>query len=188
MRRFNIRYVNCVFISSYVAALVFALLEQPIGAHATPNAVPAGQQAQAAPAGCAQCHEGTALATMPQAPGTKALVYDLIARGAQLNAQETAVAIEHLQRNLGAASGPVATAPPALAAPEPAQGGLPDGPGKDVVERRCATCHALEPVLTSRTMEEWEEVIRQMIAMGLRMPATDIQTITAYLVEHFGIK
>lgn len=188
MRRFNIRYVNCVFILSYVAALAFALLGQPISAHATPSAIPAGQQPQAAPAGCAQCHEASALATMPQASGTKAVVYDLIARGAQLSAQETAVFIEHLQRNLGGASAPAAAAAPAPAAAASAQGGLPDGPGKDVVERRCATCHALEPVLTSRTMEEWEEVIRQMIAMGLRAPAPDIQTITAYLVEHFGAK
>lgn len=125
---------------------------------------------------------------MPQAPGTKALVYDLIARGAQLSAQETAGVIEHLQRNLGGASAPAAAAAPAPAAAAPAQGGLPDGPGKDVLQRRCGMCHALEPVLTSRTREEWEEVIRQMIAMGLRATAPDIQTITDYLVEHFGTK
>ena len=54
----------------------------------------------------------------------------------------------------------------ASAAPVAAQA-FPDGPGKEILEKKCSTCHAPEQVTTfGRSAEEWHEVVVNMIDLG----------------------
>ena len=54
----------------------------------------------------------------------------------------------------------------ACAAPAAAQA-FPDGPGKEILEKKCSTCHAPEQVTTfGRSAEEWHEVVVNMNDLG----------------------
>jgi cytochrome c5 len=65
--------------------------------------------------------------------------------------------------------------------------GLPDGKGKDLVQKDCTTCHAVN-VFTKlhHTRDEWSSVIDEMVSKGLDAPDADLATITDYLAAHFG--
>ena len=63
---------------------------------------------------------------------------------------------------------------------------LPDGPGKDIVQARCVSCHGLNQVTSAAgyNQEGWKHVIDSMIAL----PPTEMATATQYLAEHFPEK
>jgi hypothetical protein len=67
----------------------------------------------------------------------------------------------------------------------PAQ--LPDGPGKEVFEKRCILCHdAAQAVNKRRTREEWERVVDDMVTRGANGTDQELDAITAYLTKYFG--
>ena len=67
---------------------------------------------------------------------------------------------------------------------------LPPGPGKDVVEGGCATCHSLSYIpMNSRFMtpEVWKaEVTKMRTAFGAPIDDEAADAIIAYLVTNFG--
>ena len=64
---------------------------------------------------------------------------------------------------------------------------LPEGAGREIVERTCGQCHALETVLRSRlSRKQWEARIDEMIAKGAKLSDEDIDRIADYLAEHYG--
>lgn len=67
---------------------------------------------------------------------------------------------------------------------------LPPGPGKDVVEAGCATCHSLSYIpMNSRflTPEVWKaEVTKMRTAFGAPIDDDAANAIIAYLVANFG--
>jgi mono/diheme cytochrome c family protein len=64
---------------------------------------------------------------------------------------------------------------------------LPDGAGRETVERVCGQCHALEIVLRSRLgRRQWEARIDEMIAKGAKLADEDIDVIAEYLAAHYG--
>lgn len=67
---------------------------------------------------------------------------------------------------------------------------LPAGPGKDVVEAGCATCHTLAYIpMNSRFMspEVWKaEVTKMRTAFGAPIDDDAANKIIAYLVANFG--
>lgn len=64
---------------------------------------------------------------------------------------------------------------------------LPDGPGRELVERTCGQCHSLETVLRSRLSRgQWEARIDEMIAKGARLSDEEIDVVADYLGSHFG--
>ncbi len=68
-----------------------------------------------------------------------------------------------------------------------AQDRLPEGPGKDTVERMCTQCHPIDVVISSkRTAEGWKRTVADMVARGAQGTPAEIQTVTAYLFAHFG--
>jgi hypothetical protein len=75
---------------------------------------------------------------------------------------------------------------PAAAQPAP----LPAGPGKDVVEGGCATCHSLSYIpMNSRFMtpEVWKaEVTKMRVAFGAPLDDDAANAILAYLIANFG--
>jgi competence ComEA-like helix-hairpin-helix protein len=70
------------------------------------------------------------------------------------------------------------TAPPARQ--------LPDGPGKDVVERVCSACHGPEIVMgKALTKDGWTQVVEDMIQRGAQGSDDDFAQIVDYLAAHF---
>ena len=68
--------------------------------------------------------------------------------------------------------------------------GLPNGEGKDVVEKICAGCHDLGPITESvgGTRDDWNEVVQSMIAMGAEIKPEQVALITDYLAKNYPPK
>jgi virginiamycin B lyase len=62
---------------------------------------------------------------------------------------------------------------------------LPEGPGKDLVEGACLSCHGADLITTSTgyTHEQWDHLIRKMI----ELPDPEASTITQYLARNFPL-
>jgi len=66
---------------------------------------------------------------------------------------------------------------------------LPDGPGKDVVQRVCGQCHAVEVfTVKGNTRDGWTEVVTEMISRGAQGSDDDFGTVIDYLVANFPPK
>ena len=67
---------------------------------------------------------------------------------------------------------------------------LPNGQGKDVVEKICAGCHDLDPITGSEggTHDDWDMVVKAMIAMGADIKPEQAAVITNYLAQNFPPK
>ena len=63
---------------------------------------------------------------------------------------------------------------------------LPDGPGKDVVQKRCVTCHPLNQITGAAGYDQagWKYVIDSMVVL----PADQMAEATQYLATHFPEK
>ena len=68
---------------------------------------------------------------------------------------------------------------------------LKDAPGRDVVERNCATCHSLDYLrIHSGFMDHktWEAEVNKMInAYGAPIKREDAQAIIEYLATNYGV-
>ena len=64
---------------------------------------------------------------------------------------------------------------------------LPEGPGKDVFQRMCLTCHPVETVLQKRrTPAAWQNTVDDMMARGAKGSKSDVETVVKYLSTHYG--
>lgn len=64
---------------------------------------------------------------------------------------------------------------------------LPDGPGKDVVLKKCTSCHSVRNVIARRaTADDWALVVSKMIGRGASISDDEGDTIVNYLADHFG--
>jgi cytochrome c5 len=99
----------------------------------------------------------------------------MVLRGAQLTPREADTVIQYLITNFG----PVASAAASVA--------LPGGPGKELVETRCAVCHSLERVtIVKRHKRDWETIVANMYARWGMSAPDEVQAIEGYLVANFG--
>jgi polyhydroxyalkanoate synthesis regulator phasin len=72
------------------------------------------------------------------------------------------------------------------APPAPAGNGLPDGPGKPVVERSCASCHALKVIVSKKaTKDEWAKTVNDMVNRGAQLSDDEIDMVIDYLSANF---
>lgn len=75
----------------------------------------------------------------------------------------------------------------AIAAGQEKKSSLPDGPGKDGLEKVCSSCHELETVTaTRRTKGAWQQTIQDMVDRGAEGSDEDMAAILAYLTTFFG--
>ena len=75
-----------------------------------------------------------------------------------------------------------------LVAPAAAQT-FPDGPGKEILEKKCSTCHAPEQVTTfGRSAEEWHEVVVSMIDLGAEVNEEEAKVLVEYLSKNWPVK
>ena len=76
----------------------------------------------------------------------------------------------------------------ATAGPAAAQA-FPDGPGKEILEKKCSTCHAPEQVTTfGRSAEEWHEVVVNMIDLGAEVNEEEAKVLVEYLTKNWPVK
>lgn len=69
------------------------------------------------------------------------------------------------------------------------QAGLPEGPGKALVENQCGSCHAVEDAIATRRSErDWKDIIQLMIDRGMTVSEGETQAILSYLSKNFGPK
>jgi cytochrome c5 len=63
---------------------------------------------------------------------------------------------------------------------------LPNGAGKPIVQRVCATCHTLKVVTTRRASQaEWAKTVDDMVNRGAELSDDDIDKVIDYLSTNF---
>jgi hypothetical protein len=66
---------------------------------------------------------------------------------------------------------------------------FPDGPGKEILEKQCSTCHAPDMVRSfGRSREEWEEVVTSMIDQGAKVSEEEYPVLVDYLAKNWPVK
>jgi virginiamycin B lyase len=66
---------------------------------------------------------------------------------------------------------------------------LPDGPGKELAEANCNSCHTLlSRVGSGYTANGWNTVLRMMINQGAPLTADQAEPLKAYLIKSFPEK
>jgi virginiamycin B lyase len=66
---------------------------------------------------------------------------------------------------------------------------LPDGNGKETVQKACGSCHALTTVTNAgHNKQEWTSVVNMMVNQGAPVPKAQIATVTDYLSKNFPEK
>ena len=142
----------------------------------TPGALPPGDGRDLVATACSQCHTLSVIMAGRDGPvGWKNHVYNMVLRGAQLTPRETETVLQYLVTHFG----PGAPATDAVA--------LPGGPGKELVETRCAVCHNLERVtIVKRRKRDWDTIVANMYERWGTSAPDEVQAISAYLVAQFG--
>jgi uncharacterized protein DUF1259 len=66
---------------------------------------------------------------------------------------------------------------------------FPDGPGKELLEKECSTCHAPDMVRTfGRSAEEWHDVVISMIDQGAKLSDEQVPVLVDYLTKNWPLK
>jgi competence protein ComEA len=79
----------------------------------------------------------------------------------------------------------LATALTAAALPSSAEG-LPDGPGKDLVEAICSECHTTERIAAQQlTKPQWADKVLEMLQESPDVKQSERDTIVEYLAKNF---
>ena len=66
---------------------------------------------------------------------------------------------------------------------------FPDGPGKDILEKKCSSCHSPSQVTTvGRSADEWQEVVVSMIDLGAEMNEEETKVLVEYLAKNWPAK
>jgi cytochrome c5 len=74
-----------------------------------------------------------------------------------------------------------------IAAAAPAQETAKPEPGEEILTRACLTCHDHRPVDTQALDEEgWTRVVKQEIAKGAELKATEVPVLVDYLTRFHG--
>ena len=172
------KYLFSMMTSAVRMGLITGALSLAAGslfAQTSGSALPPGDGKELLAVACTQCHGLRPITMMHDgAAGWKRMVEDMIMRGAQLDAQESATVAGYLAKNFGPATNATKTA-------------LPAGAGKELVEERCTACHGVEKITgEKRTKQEWGATVKNMAERGLSVTPEEIQKISSYLAAQFG--
>ena len=64
---------------------------------------------------------------------------------------------------------------------------LPDGKGKDLLQKICADCHGLDIIVSQRaTKDGWASIVDSMVGRGASGTKDELDTIIDYLAKNFG--
>jgi mono/diheme cytochrome c family protein len=66
---------------------------------------------------------------------------------------------------------------------------LPKGSGKELVQTRCAACHAVTVAVSKRqNADQWGTMVDQMIDRGAKISDAEYDVLVAYLAKNFSAK
>jgi competence protein ComEA len=66
---------------------------------------------------------------------------------------------------------------------------LPDGPGKELTQSKCGTCHSVQILAAQdQTRDEWSDTINKMMGMGAQMTEEEFNSILDYVATNFPPK
>jgi mono/diheme cytochrome c family protein len=164
-------------------AAVAALAVHPAAAQQPPqqSPFPPGDGREVVAVACTQCHAPTAITSLREGPDAwRHQVYDMVLRGAQVGPGDIDKVVDYLATNFG----------PGVNVPPPVKEvTLPDGTGKDLVEKNCVLCHGLDRVSAApRSEAGWTAIIGRMKFLGAPVSDQDEKTIVSYLDTKFGPK
>ena len=64
---------------------------------------------------------------------------------------------------------------------------LPEGKGKDVTQRVCSSCHAVDVFAKQRrTKSEWSDNVEKMIGRGATLSDQEFDVVVEYLTAYLG--
>jgi len=64
---------------------------------------------------------------------------------------------------------------------------LPEGKGKDVLERMCTNCHGLDQVTSNRYPKKlWGNVVDDMVSKGAEGSEEEVNLVISYLSRNYG--
>ena len=74
----------------------------------------------------------------------------------------------------------------AIAQPEDDTARLPEGPNRDMVARKCGSCHPLSNLTSTvgRSRDRWNDKIEEMVTYGLRLTAQERTLVLDYLATY----
>jgi mono/diheme cytochrome c family protein len=164
---------------SRVLSMLLAL-SCSVGEAQQASTLPAGEGYDVVRTACTQCHGINPFTQLREGPDAwRRQVYDMVLRGAQVQAADIDLVVNYLASHFGIAN-PVAASTSAVT--------LPQGMGKAIIEQRCTLCHDLDRAVgTRRTASEWDALIGRMIALGAPISAIDTRTVSAYLKANVGL-
>ncbi len=65
---------------------------------------------------------------------------------------------------------------------------LPDGPGREILEKKCSVCHGVDQVTTmGRTAQEWHEIVTSMIDLGAEVSEAEAKVLVEYLATNWPV-
>jgi hypothetical protein len=74
-----------------------------------------------------------------------------------------------------------------LLAQQPAAADFPPGPGLELIERACISCHDIYMITSKRkTPDEWLMTLDVMATRGAEVTPDEMQIIGDYLTQHFS--
>ena len=114
-------------------------------------------------------------------------VDDMRGRGAT-EATTIRLIVDYLTKNFAppGAAGQTPAATPADPAAPATPGGLPEGPGKSLVENICGSCHGLDLVTgQTGTRATWQDTVDSMRGRGATGSDDDFKLIVDYLAKNF---
>lgn len=91
--------------------------------------------------------------------------------------------------SVGAASAQTAAAPPPAppsTAPPAAADAPPPGPGLELIQQKCVSCHTLSMITTKRkTPDQWAATVETMAGRGADVSPDEMVAITDYLSKAY---
>jgi cytochrome c5 len=169
-----------------LAPSLFALMQQ-----ADEFPLPAGKGRDTVVSACSTCHALSKVTDRRQSRSEwESTVNTMMERGARLGAEEAKAVVDYLAEHLAPlpeGQGSV-SAHAAAAENEPARGGgLPEGPGRDMVAAKCSQCHGEGMWRDLRQAPtKWEGTVYRMVGKGALWTQDEIDTMTRYLGTAFG--
>src|ERR1700732_4133300 len=66
---------------------------------------------------------------------------------------------------------------------------LPEGKGKEIVQRVCTLCHTLDRVVDAElSQKEWQSMVSIMVNAGAPLPKDQFSVVVDYLSRNFSDK
>jgi hypothetical protein len=64
---------------------------------------------------------------------------------------------------------------------------LPEGAGKEILEKQCTTCHKLEIIVDKRNdAKEWRRLVMEMLDRGAEITEEQVPVVVDYLTANYG--